>query len=330
MLEEKRTKLSDSGDNRSKQKAKAVKKQREAVSNKKHKNNKVLKAKEILAANKTALAKESEKREEAAKHSLPVRILLTVKKVFFGILIAVLAVALISFVVIRVSGGTPTVFGYSVQRIVSGSMEPSLRVGDIILSKSVSDPAEIAVGDIVTFDGGEQYDNKKITHRVIAQPTLLPDGEYYLTTMGDANETPDNEISFKDVNSKCLTKLDFLNKFYDFFMSPWGLIIFIAALIIIFFDELLTVVKVITGNYKEDEEDDDESIGEIMKRLKREEEERLRAEEERKARGRTRDNTSKKKIKNRSESNKKPIKQKKKKNNSGNKASNKKSKKKKK
>ncbi len=297
-MEDKRPKRIKPQNTEPNQKTKKRKKNKEAVNNSKHRNNKVLKAKEILAKNKEALAKESERVEEAAKRSLPIRILLTLKKVIFGILIILLAAALISFIAVRISGGTPQIFGYSVHRIVSGSMEPALRIGDIILSKGVSSPSDIAVDDIVTFDGGPEFDNKLITHRVIVQPTPNIDGEIFLTTKGDSNELPDNEIPFSAVKSKFIRKIEFLNKFYEFFMSPWGLIVFIAALLIIFFDELLTVVRVITGNYNEDE-DEDESVGEIMNRLKLEEQERLRAEQEQPAGSKKRNNTSVKKMKHR-------------------------------
>ena len=288
-------KAKDSDLKHSSRKAKK-KNKKEAVNNKKHQNNKILKAREILAKNKAALNKESEKRQEKAKRSLPVRILLIFKRLFFGILIAAFAIALISFVVVRVNGGTPDVFGYSIQRIVSGSMEPALQVGDIILCKNVSDPSEVGMDDIITFQGGSDFEYNKVTHRVVVPPMQDSQGDYYLTTKGDANDKLDKEIYFSDVRTKMVTKLDFLNKFYDFFMSPWGLIIFIAALIIIFFDELLTVAKVLTGNYKEE---DDEDLKEIMDRLKAEEEEKARLEELRRLRSLKHDNTSLKKRKRR-------------------------------
>ena len=274
------------------------KKKKQALDNQKHRNNKILKAKEILAKNKAALEKAAEKKKvEAAKRPLPIRILVTIKKVFFGVLIAALALILIAFFIIRINGGTPDVFGYSIQRVVSGSMEPELRVGDIILSKNVTAPEELHVNDIITFQGGDEYDNNMVTHRVIAPPACTIDGEWLLTTKGDANERPDDEINFDTVKSKMVIKIDAMNKFYEFFLSPWGLIVFIAALLIIFFDELLTVVKVITGNYDDDEEEEDESVGEIMERLKREEEEQRLEEERKRLRRKKNQNTSKKKLK---------------------------------
>ena len=283
-------------------------KHKQSLNNKKHQNNKILKAKEIIARNKAALEKESEKKADLAKRSLPARILRILKRTLLGVVIVVFAAVIISFIVVRINGGTPELFGYSVQRISSGSMEPTLMVGDIILSKHVDDPSEIVIDDIITFKGGSDFEYNNVTHRVVVPPMEDINGNCVLTTKGDANISVDKEINFEDVNSKMISKIDFLNKFYDFFMSPWGLIIFIAALLIIFFDELLTVVKVITGNYEEDEEDD-ESVSEIMDRLKAEEIEREKAEAERKERARKRNNTSKKKQKRRSEKNNKPSEQ---------------------
>lgn len=258
-------------------------KTKESVNNKKHRNNKTLKARYILEKNKLA-----EKREAEASDASPAKkIFRIVKNVILGVIIAVLAIMILSFIIVRSNGGTPTVFGYSIQRISSGSMEPELLVGDIILSKDVKDPSDIAVGDIVTFEGGSHFEYNNITHRVIAAPAEYSSGEMILTTKGDSNDVEDPGINFDRVKSKYICKLEFLNKFYDFFLSPWGLIVFIAALLIVFFDELLTVVKVLTGNYNEEEGEEEEDLKEIMDRIKREEEEekqRLEEEAERKRR----------------------------------------------
>ena len=63
--------------------------------------------------------------------------------------------------------------------ILSGSMEPALSPGDVVI---VSDSASVQVGDVITFDGG---DTVPITHRIIG----VEDGQYI--TKGDANENVD-------------------------------------------------------------------------------------------------------------------------------------------
>ncbi len=65
--------------------------------------------------------------------------------------------------------------------IVTGSMEPALNRGDMVLLERV-EPGEIRVGDVVTFT----HQGVPVTHRVIE---VLPDGS--LRTKGDANEAPD-------------------------------------------------------------------------------------------------------------------------------------------
>jgi len=63
--------------------------------------------------------------------------------------------------------------------ILSGSMEPALSPGDVVI---ISDSASVQIGDVITFDGG---DTVPITHRIIG----VEDGQYI--TKGDANENVD-------------------------------------------------------------------------------------------------------------------------------------------
>ena len=190
-------------------------------------------------------------------------------------IIAVLAVVMIAFLVSRINGGTPSLFGYTFHRISSGSMEPELKVEDVILDKEVKDLSEISVGDIITFQGGKEFENHLVTHRVVKAP-YTENGELYLQTKGDANEAADSPIPADTVRSKYVTKINFLAGLYSFFLSPWGLITFIAVLLIIFFDEIVNIIKIISGHY-DDEDDDNESIAEIIERIKKEEEEKKKA-----------------------------------------------------
>ncbi|MFB6096119.1 MAG: signal peptidase I [Haloferacaceae archaeon] len=70
--------------------------------------------------------------------------------------------------------------------VLSGSMEPAIGVGDVVLVERVS-PRDVVVGDVITFAVG----NGEIptTHRVVR----VVDGEAGLAfqTKGDANEDPD-------------------------------------------------------------------------------------------------------------------------------------------
>ena len=184
--------------------------------------------------------------------------------------IIILSFAVITFLLTRFAGGTPSLFGYTLQRVSSGSMVPELEVGDVILSRNVGESDELKVDDIITFDGSDQFGEKNVTHRIIVAP-YEANGVVMLQTKGDANDIADNPIAFSRVQSLMLKKLDFLRTIYDLFLSPWGLIIFIALLLLVFFDELMNIIRIATGNYRDE---DEESISEIIERIQREDREK--------------------------------------------------------
>lgn len=81
----------------------------------------------------------------------------------------------------------PLAFGGRTFAVLSGSMEPTLHVGDLVLEKKVAAP-DIHVGDIVTFRSPDDA-GKLITHRV--RRVLIADGTVKVTTKGDANLSPE-------------------------------------------------------------------------------------------------------------------------------------------
>lgn len=102
------------------------------------------------------------------------------KKVFewlgIGVLVIVSLLAAFMFIGPR--------FGWEAYPVLSGSMEPALRVGGEIVTKPVK-LEDIKIGDIITFQSGEQ----KVTHRAI--DIIEQKGKPWLQTKGDANEEPD-------------------------------------------------------------------------------------------------------------------------------------------
>lgn len=88
------------------------------------------------------------------------------------------------------SKGYVSVAGYSLFRVVTGSMEPEIPVGSLIISKSV-DIEQIQPGDIVNFRSREPgMFGMVITHRVI-QRYEDAEGNILLETKGDANRYTD-------------------------------------------------------------------------------------------------------------------------------------------
>ena len=75
----------------------------------------------------------------------------------------------------------PSLVGGRSLTVMSGSMEPALGVGDIVINSKVS-PTDVRVGDIVTFSDPEGT-GKLITHRV--RRVRIADGTAHVVTKGD-------------------------------------------------------------------------------------------------------------------------------------------------
>lgn len=79
--------------------------------------------------------------------------------------------------------------GWNTHPVLSGSMEPALPVGGIIVTQAV--PVEnIAVGDVVTLNSGDVL----VTHRVVEILHREGDSKPWFRTKGDANQEADANI----------------------------------------------------------------------------------------------------------------------------------------
>jgi signal peptidase I len=76
----------------------------------------------------------------------------------------------------------PMLFGFHNFIEMSGSMEPTVHVGDVVIDRSIS-PLDVRVGDVITFRD-PQDQSKLITHRV--HDIHVRAGYVRFTTKGDA------------------------------------------------------------------------------------------------------------------------------------------------
>ena len=116
------------------------------------------------------------------------------KKVWKAIGNILFYVALISLIFITLTvvnakkkGQVPDILGYKLLEILSGSMEPTIEEGSLILIKETPKD-KINNGDIITF----RYEgtNNIVTHRIVE---VINNGEEFVTR-GDANNTDDPRI----------------------------------------------------------------------------------------------------------------------------------------
>ncbi|MBQ9968681.1 MAG: signal peptidase I [Oscillospiraceae bacterium] len=113
--------------------------------------------------------------------------------------------------------------GYRVFTVISGSMEPTYRVGDLIYVKP-TDSAQIKVGDPITFVLNESL--VVATHRVVE----VDAAEQHFHTKGDANEIADQSpVHFNNVIGVPKFRIPKLGYVSDFIQNPPGMYITIAA-----------------------------------------------------------------------------------------------------
>lgn len=74
--------------------------------------------------------------------------------------------------------------------VTSGSMEPGISVGSLLIVRTV-DPDAVRVGDVITYAG---YTAQNLTtHRVLSRRHVA--GTLHFQTQGDANATPDVDLA---------------------------------------------------------------------------------------------------------------------------------------
>ena len=159
------------------------------------------------------------------------------QKILIFFLAAVLMINLYLFVAQMVFGKQlPKLFGMAQVIVVSGSMEPAIQVGDLLL---IREQDRYEGGDIITYRSGQSL----ITHRLIAV-----DGTN-LVTQGDANNVADEPITLSQVEGKMLLRIPALGRAILFLRTPTGILAtLVSGLILIAF-------FIIAGRKKKPEQD---------------------------------------------------------------------------
>ncbi|WP_281193561.1 signal peptidase I [Halorubrum sp. F4] len=145
----------------------------------------------------------------------------------------------VPFVVYAVPGVVGAQGGYVV---LSGSMEPSIGVGDVVIVDDVT-PAEIEEGDVITYLRGDA--DTPTTHRVVE--VTERNGERAFITQGDANEDPDAApVPASRVLGEVAVVIPYMGYVIEFVNTPTG---FLALVVIPFVLLALSEVRsVIAGD----------------------------------------------------------------------------------
>jgi signal peptidase len=144
-----------------------------------------------------------------------------------------LALMLITAVVLTFAA---TRLGWRVDAVLSGSMEPELKVGSVVVTRPVQ-AEEISTGDVITFRS--PISDLPIVHRVVA----TEDGSSF-ETKGDANEIADPfVVSAQDVVGKVCFHIPFLGYVANFVKTPLGILLACSLGFLIVVNEMRDLLR---------------------------------------------------------------------------------------
>ena len=111
------------------------------------------------------------------------------------------------------------IFGYTFFEVATGSMSPTIEVGDIVIVKITK---EIEKNDIIIYKENNSY----IAHRLIEKKDNL------LVAKGDANNSKDKPIKYEDIMGKVILTVPKVGLFRKIILSPEiiGLIVLVLLL----------------------------------------------------------------------------------------------------
>jgi len=147
-------------------------------------------------------------------------------KVIYSIFVAFIVVVALLLIV----SVLPITGNYKVMTVISGSMQPAIKMGSVVIVKPASD---YQIGDVITFG---PYSKTKVptSHRIY--DIKVEGGQPVYITKGDVNNAPDSrEIKKSDIVGKVLFSVPYMGYAVEFAKKPIGfaLIIIIPAAIIV-------------------------------------------------------------------------------------------------
>jgi len=153
------------------------------------------------------------------------KLLKTIYYIFIGF-IAVVAILLI-FSAFPIPGN------FKVMTVLSGSMEPAIKTGSVVIVKPADD---YKIGDIITF-GPYAKTKAPTTHRIY--DIKVTEGRVSYITKGDANNAPDTkEVLKRNIIGKVLFSIPYIGYAVETARKTLGfMVLIIIPAVIIIYDE---------------------------------------------------------------------------------------------
>lgn len=165
---------------------------------------------------------------------------------FMLILLLIISFTLLS----KFSGGVPLILGNRLYAVVSGSMEPSIKTGSLVVVKDV-DADTLEVDDVITYN---HIDSQKVvTHRIVKISQV--NSVLYFTTRGDANDTDDfASVSQENLIGKVTLTIPFAGRILVFANSKTGvfMLLIVPGILLIIFESIQVYKNVMLSKKKKE------------------------------------------------------------------------------
>lgn len=149
-------------------------------------------------------------------------------KIVINILRTIIAVILIALLIFNgwllvsqyiFKDNPPNIMGYSQFIVTSGSMQPTFKVGDVVVVKS---GADYEIGDVITFRLNDS--EELVTHRIVGSNS----GGFI--TRGDANNVVDDTLQTSDnIVGKVQMSIPEIGNLLMFLKTPFGVLVLIVV-----------------------------------------------------------------------------------------------------
>lgn len=148
-----------------------------------------------------------------------------VKNLVIALLVLVLGFNLYSLYQRNINDSRfPMVLGYGYAVVASGSMEPTLSRGDLVIVRQES---AYEKGNIITFI--QAGDQRTTTHRIVEAE------EDRFITQGDGNNLADESITAEQIFGKVVLTLPLIGYLIQSASTPLGLLVIIALFLLMFY-----------------------------------------------------------------------------------------------
>jgi signal peptidase len=139
----------------------------------------------------------------------------------------------------------PMPFGVGASVVLSGSMEPTLSVNDLVIVRAAESYAE---GDVVVDQSGSSL----VIHRIVRVE------DEYVVTKGDANNTEDDPVSLSAVKGRMAFAIPFLGLPVRLLQSTLGSVLVIVL-----------IAALVSLSWRKERAEDDKKLDDIKEEIRR-------------------------------------------------------------